>query len=133
MTQLQQQEERPECYPGCKGWLHMDSPYEIEKCDECGKYDSDDEAVVAHRLECGCDWPDYHSDGHVSHLPCFSCKKNIDGQVYRVEPFEYICSDCHAERTKTMCPHCAFGAALAFLASIPGIRYLIHRLRRRRT
>lgn len=44
-----------DCGPG---WVHMNEPYEIEKCDTCGKYKSDEEAVAAHKKECGCQWPE---------------------------------------------------------------------------
>lgn len=44
-----------DCGPG---WIHMDEPYEIQKCDTCEKYKSDEEAVEAHRKECGCTWPE---------------------------------------------------------------------------
>lgn len=49
---------REPCFPGCPGWAHWHEPHEIEKCDECGWYDDDDQAVFAHRVECGCDWPE---------------------------------------------------------------------------
>lgn len=53
------------CSDGCPGWLHFNEPYEIEKCDECGRFKSDEEAVIAHRVECKkhCLWPevDYQS------------------------------------------------------------------------
>ena len=46
------------CSEGCKGWLHFDDPLEIERCDECGRFKTDEEAVAAHRVECGCPWPE---------------------------------------------------------------------------
>ncbi len=54
-----------QCDPDCPGWLHMDSPFEIEACDACDRFKNiingdgrDDQARKAHRLECGCKWPD---------------------------------------------------------------------------
>lgn len=52
-----------QCDPLCPGWLHMDSPYEIEACDACMRFkfipafDRDEQARESHSLECGCDWP----------------------------------------------------------------------------
>lgn len=55
------------CAPDCKGWLHMDDPYEIEACDECQRFlqsdiepkFADEQARAAHKKECGCAWPDF--------------------------------------------------------------------------
>lgn len=46
------------CDPKCKGWLHMNEPEEIQRCDECKRFPDDDQARAAHRVECGCDWPE---------------------------------------------------------------------------
>lgn len=55
------------CAEGCKGWLHMDEPYEIQACDECCRFMGSDialkftevQARIAHKAECGCAWPDF--------------------------------------------------------------------------
>src|SRR3954468_21751232 len=51
------------CSVGCMGFVHMTDPIEIQKCDDCGRFKSDDEAIEAHRKECGCPYPeqDYHA------------------------------------------------------------------------
>lgn len=50
------------CCEGCLGWLHMNSPYEVEQCDECKRFGLTPEghakAILAHREECGCGWPE---------------------------------------------------------------------------
>lgn len=43
--------------PCCPGWLHMEEPREIQRCDDCGTYETDEDAAAAHARECGCDWP----------------------------------------------------------------------------
>ena len=59
--------EEDTCRPGCMGFLHMDEPFEIERCDECGRFQTDDEAREAHEVECKCGWPlfDWHSAAHA--------------------------------------------------------------------
>lgn len=50
------------CDKDCKGFLHMDDPYEIEACDECFRFkgeDRDEQARAAHKKECPCDWPSF--------------------------------------------------------------------------
>jgi hypothetical protein len=51
--------------PCCPGWLHMDSPFEVQCCDDCvsaGRrgFKSDDGARRAHARECPkgrkCEW-----------------------------------------------------------------------------
>lgn len=54
------------CSDGCLGWVHMNEPYEVEACDECGRFKAlpvvrkppDEQAAEAHREECGCGWPE---------------------------------------------------------------------------
>lgn len=41
------------------GWIHIGEPFEIERDDEVGLFETDDEAVEAHRKECGCPWPEF--------------------------------------------------------------------------
>lgn len=47
--------------PDCEDreWLHMtsmqDGP-EVQRCDACRRYPSDDAALDAHELQCGCLW-----------------------------------------------------------------------------
>lgn len=42
----------------CTGWLHMDNDRgcEIERCDSCGRFETDEDAWKAHDLDCGCRW-----------------------------------------------------------------------------
>jgi hypothetical protein len=47
--------------PDCedRGWLHMMSlTYgpELQRCDSCRRYASDDDAAEAHASACGCHW-----------------------------------------------------------------------------
>ena len=42
--------------PTCPGWIHCNDPREIERCDRCTRFDSDEDAQKAHAAECGCDW-----------------------------------------------------------------------------
>ncbi len=43
-----------------KGWLHMDQPFEIEKCDACDGARDDSHAVFLHRKDHpGCQWPEH--------------------------------------------------------------------------
>lgn len=48
------------CTPTCEGWLHARSDFgdEIERCDDCNRFEDDDAAILAHRVECGCDHPE---------------------------------------------------------------------------
>lgn len=47
------------CSWGCRGWLHSSDPFEVQKCDACARFKSDDEAREVHKKECeGCRWPD---------------------------------------------------------------------------
>lgn len=44
-----------QCDPSCTGWLHMndaDSPSYVERCDECQRFKTDDDARAAHAAEC---------------------------------------------------------------------------------
>jgi hypothetical protein len=44
----------------CPGWLHMNDPHEIQRCDECRRFSNDDDARIAHDDECDCtDYLDY--------------------------------------------------------------------------
>lgn len=118
-----------QCAPGCMGWLHMNDPYEIEECDECGRFtvntgtgpDCDtlqDAAVKAHRVECGCTWPEFDvqdaamswldnvSEGSPDGLTEADFKElesllNVRGAQFRdnVTPAIYVCSRL-AEKTK---------------------------------
>lgn len=46
------------CDGKCKGWLHMHEPFEIQKCDECGRFENDEEAAKQHDIDCpNCYWP----------------------------------------------------------------------------
>lgn len=51
-----------QCCEWCLGWLHMNSPYEVEQCDECKRFaltpEGHEAALKAHREECGCGWPE---------------------------------------------------------------------------
>ena len=52
--------EEPPC-PDCggRGWLHMTSGLrgrEIQRCDSCRVYATDEEATEAHIKGCGCSW-----------------------------------------------------------------------------
>lgn len=50
------------CSDGCRGWLHVEDPYQIEACDDCGRFKGDfgdDAARVAHEDECDCGWPSF--------------------------------------------------------------------------
>lgn len=118
-----------QCAPGCMGWLHMNDPYEIEECDECGRFTVDtvtgpdcgtlqDAAVKAHRAECGCTWPEFDvqdaamswldnvSEGSPDGLTEADFKElepllNVRGAQFRdnVTPAIYVCSRL-AEKTK---------------------------------
>lgn len=45
---------------GGKGWLHWNEPFEIQRCDACGKAESDDAARLLHRADHpGCQWPEH--------------------------------------------------------------------------
>lgn len=45
-----------QCDPKCAGWLHMHDPREIQRCDACARFQTDEEAQRAHQEECGCAW-----------------------------------------------------------------------------
>jgi hypothetical protein len=47
-----------QCSGDCHGWIHSDSPFEVERCDACDRFKTDDQAIEAHRKECGCPWPE---------------------------------------------------------------------------
>jgi len=57
VTEFNTEEWEP-CSPGCKGWYHSEDPCDIEKCDSCGRFRYDEEAILAHRSECGCNHPE---------------------------------------------------------------------------
>jgi len=47
------------CARKCKGWLHMDRG--IERCDDCARFQDDNQALAAHGRECkGC--PSWHGE-----------------------------------------------------------------------
>lgn len=86
--------EDARCSPTCMGWDHFDDPYEIERCDDCGRFSSDDEAILAHRDECGCAWPEYDPDRHMSSAPCPQCYREMKGVGFLHEG-DIICGVCH--------------------------------------
>lgn len=52
-----------QCDSGCPGWLHMDSPREVQACDDCARFaalelPAEEAAILAHREECGCGYPE---------------------------------------------------------------------------
>lgn len=71
---------RAQCDPKCAGWLHMHDPREIQRCDACARFQTDEEARRAHQEECGCAWG-----------------PRVDGQVYtdteRPRPIEPMMSE----------------------------------------
>ncbi len=40
-----------------RGWIHCGEPFEIERHDLCATFPSEEAAVKAHAVDCGCDWP----------------------------------------------------------------------------
>ena len=55
------QAQEPHDCPDCEdvGWLHMTSltyGREVQRCDSCRWYETDDDAQEAHSRECGCNW-----------------------------------------------------------------------------
>lgn len=46
-----------QCDPECPGWLHQEDPRAVEACDECERFQCDEDARYGHEIECGCAWP----------------------------------------------------------------------------
>lgn len=78
------------CADDCPGFLHMNEPFEIERCDECGRFDTDDEARHVHRIECGCDHPDEARRSPCCRVPldedsteCWECGDPLTPAIFR--------------------------------------------------
>lgn len=47
-----------------QGWVHSETPFEIQRHDGCATFPTDELAKKAHAATCGCDWPptDFQAD-----------------------------------------------------------------------
>lgn len=58
-----------------RGWVHSLEPFEVQSCDNCTPdnfYDQD--AILRHREDCGCDWPEFD----FPHAICRWLKYSVD-------------------------------------------------------
>ncbi len=95
------------------GWDHFGGknepgagPWEIMRCDDCFTYGgknavaTDIEAILKHRIDCGCDWPEYQCRGKNGWSGDIQCGE----PMIELEPFLWVCKkpDCmHKEDVRS--------------------------------
>jgi hypothetical protein len=85
------------CAEGCPGWLHVDDPYEIEKCDDCARFMYDEDAILAHRVECGC--------GH-NEAWCRKCDHEM--RADDKDPLKLVCTNPLCDAVFNLHVHAAY-------------------------
>ena len=80
----------------CPGWLHVEGTdygggAEIQNCDPCGRFLSDEDAEEAHQKECGCD--------HGQYFTCSRCSLRLPRYWGVTDSFvsKPVCDACWTE------------------------------------